>query len=200
MPIIRLEHRRRPARHYRHLSPPRSSRHWHFEIDPPSEADMAARCADVLGRNLPWLVAEKDGEVLGFCLCQLVQAPPGVPLLGGRFDLCGRRCRAWAWAASCWPSWPCKRKRWACAGARGDWRLCQRWLHRAAPRTGVHRCGRDALGGLEIWRLARHRAHGKTLGAGTRLHRNNAPHEEQNLAAWLAFVGFGPAPFLSAMA
>ena len=37
-----------------------------FEIDPPSEADMAARRADVLGRNLPWLVAEKDGEVLGF--------------------------------------------------------------------------------------------------------------------------------------
>ena len=37
-----------------------------FEIEPPSEADMAARRADVLGRNLPWLVAEKDGEVLGF--------------------------------------------------------------------------------------------------------------------------------------
>ena len=37
-----------------------------FEIDPPSAADMAARRAEVLARGLPWLVAEKDGQVLGF--------------------------------------------------------------------------------------------------------------------------------------
>ena len=37
-----------------------------FEIDPPSEADMSGRRADVLARGLPWLVAVKDGEVLGF--------------------------------------------------------------------------------------------------------------------------------------
>ena len=37
-----------------------------FEIDPPSEADMAARRADVLGKGLPYLVAESAGEVLGF--------------------------------------------------------------------------------------------------------------------------------------
>lgn len=38
-----------------------------FEIDPPSEQDMAARRADVLSRGLPYLVAEgEDGQILGF--------------------------------------------------------------------------------------------------------------------------------------
>jgi phosphinothricin acetyltransferase len=37
-----------------------------FETTPPSEADMQARRADVLGKNLPWLVLERDGVVLGF--------------------------------------------------------------------------------------------------------------------------------------
>ena len=47
-----------------------------FEIDPPSEADMAARRADALGRNLPWLVAEKDGEVLGFAYANWFKPRP----------------------------------------------------------------------------------------------------------------------------
>ena len=37
-----------------------------FETEPPSVADMAGRRADVLSKNLPYLVAERDGEVLGF--------------------------------------------------------------------------------------------------------------------------------------
>lgn len=37
-----------------------------FETTPPSEDDMRARRADVLGKDLPWLVAERDGQVLGF--------------------------------------------------------------------------------------------------------------------------------------
>ena len=37
-----------------------------FETSPPSEDDMRARRADVLGKNLPWLVLELDGEVAGF--------------------------------------------------------------------------------------------------------------------------------------
>lgn len=37
-----------------------------FEIDPPSETDMAARRADVLAKGLPHLVVEQAGEVLGF--------------------------------------------------------------------------------------------------------------------------------------
>ncbi len=38
-----------------------------FETTPPSVADMGARRADVLGKGLPWLVAQDDGgQVLGF--------------------------------------------------------------------------------------------------------------------------------------
>ena len=37
-----------------------------FEIDPPSATDMAARRADVLGKGLPYLVVEEEGQVLGF--------------------------------------------------------------------------------------------------------------------------------------
>ncbi|MFM9900668.1 MAG: N-acetyltransferase family protein [Polaromonas sp.] len=37
-----------------------------FETDPPSVADMTARRADVLGKGLPYLVAEQDGVVVGF--------------------------------------------------------------------------------------------------------------------------------------
>ena len=37
-----------------------------FETEPPTAAEMAARRADVLGKNLPWLVAEVDGAVVGF--------------------------------------------------------------------------------------------------------------------------------------
>ncbi|MET1116137.1 MAG: N-acetyltransferase family protein [Comamonas sp.] len=38
-----------------------------FEVEPPSETDMATRRADVLGRGLPYLVAAgDDGQILGF--------------------------------------------------------------------------------------------------------------------------------------
>jgi L-amino acid N-acyltransferase YncA len=37
-----------------------------FETTPPTLADMTARRADVLAKGLPWLVAEEDGQVLGF--------------------------------------------------------------------------------------------------------------------------------------
>lgn len=37
-----------------------------FETDPPSAADMTTRRADVLGKGLPYLVAEQDGQVVGF--------------------------------------------------------------------------------------------------------------------------------------
>jgi phosphinothricin acetyltransferase len=37
-----------------------------FETTPPTAADMATRRADVLGKNLPWLVIEDGGQVLGF--------------------------------------------------------------------------------------------------------------------------------------
>jgi L-amino acid N-acyltransferase YncA len=47
-----------------------------FEIDPPSETDMAARRGDVLSRNLPYLVAEQDGQVLGFAYCNWFKPRP----------------------------------------------------------------------------------------------------------------------------
>lgn len=37
-----------------------------FETTPPTLAEMAARRADVLGKGLPWLVAEEGGQVLGY--------------------------------------------------------------------------------------------------------------------------------------
>jgi L-amino acid N-acyltransferase YncA len=37
-----------------------------FETEPPSQADMSARRADVLGKNLPYLVLEEAEKVLGF--------------------------------------------------------------------------------------------------------------------------------------
>ena len=37
-----------------------------FEIDPPGRADMAMRRIDVLGKGLPYLVAEQAGQVVGF--------------------------------------------------------------------------------------------------------------------------------------
>lgn len=37
-----------------------------FELEPPDMAEMARRRADVLSKALPWLVAEADGQVLGY--------------------------------------------------------------------------------------------------------------------------------------
>jgi len=37
-----------------------------FELDRPDEAEMARRRDDVLSKGLPWLVAERAGQVLGY--------------------------------------------------------------------------------------------------------------------------------------
>jgi L-amino acid N-acyltransferase YncA len=37
-----------------------------FETTPPTEPEMAQRRADALGKGLPWLVVEEDGQVLGY--------------------------------------------------------------------------------------------------------------------------------------
>jgi L-amino acid N-acyltransferase YncA len=47
-----------------------------FETEPPTPADMANRRADVLSRNLPYLVAERDGELLGFAYCNWFKPRP----------------------------------------------------------------------------------------------------------------------------
>ena len=47
-----------------------------FETEPPPETDMAARRADVLAKGLPYLVAEQDGQVLGFAYCNWFKPRP----------------------------------------------------------------------------------------------------------------------------
>ena len=37
-----------------------------FELDAPDDAEMTRRRDDVLSKGLPWLVAERDGVVLGY--------------------------------------------------------------------------------------------------------------------------------------
>jgi L-amino acid N-acyltransferase YncA len=37
-----------------------------FELEAPDEAEMARRRDDVLGKGLPWLVAERAGRVIGY--------------------------------------------------------------------------------------------------------------------------------------
>lgn len=47
-----------------------------FEIDPPGSTDMAVRRADVLGKGLPYLVAEQAGQVVGFAYCNWFKPRP----------------------------------------------------------------------------------------------------------------------------
>ena len=48
-----------------------------FETEPPSEAEMAARMAEVLDAGAPWLVARApDGEVVGFAYAAQFRARP----------------------------------------------------------------------------------------------------------------------------
>jgi L-amino acid N-acyltransferase YncA len=37
-----------------------------FELEVPDEAEMTRRRADVVGKDLPWLVAEQSGQLLGY--------------------------------------------------------------------------------------------------------------------------------------
>jgi L-amino acid N-acyltransferase YncA len=47
-----------------------------FELDPPDLAEMTRRHADVAGKGLPWLVAERDGSVLGYAYANHFRARP----------------------------------------------------------------------------------------------------------------------------
>ena len=47
-----------------------------FEIEPPSQEDMTARRSDVLGKGLPYLVIEENGQVLGFAYCNWFKPRP----------------------------------------------------------------------------------------------------------------------------
>jgi phosphinothricin acetyltransferase len=47
-----------------------------FELEAPDEAEMGRRRADVLGKGLPWLVAERGGHVLGYAYANLFRPRP----------------------------------------------------------------------------------------------------------------------------
>lgn len=47
-----------------------------FEIEPPSPEEMAQRREDVLAKGLPYLVAEENGQVLGFAYCNWFKPRP----------------------------------------------------------------------------------------------------------------------------
>jgi L-amino acid N-acyltransferase YncA len=47
-----------------------------FETTPPTQEDMTGRRAEVLVKELPYLVAEKDGQILGFAYCNWFKPRP----------------------------------------------------------------------------------------------------------------------------
>ena len=47
-----------------------------FELDPPSEAEMARRRAAILEGGYPYLVAERDGELLGYAYAGAYRTRP----------------------------------------------------------------------------------------------------------------------------
>jgi L-amino acid N-acyltransferase YncA len=47
-----------------------------FEVEPPTEADMTQRRADVLDKGLPYLVAVNGAQVLGFAYCNWFKPRP----------------------------------------------------------------------------------------------------------------------------
>lgn len=47
-----------------------------FETEAPSEAEMTRRRDEVLSRQLPYLVAEDDGQILGYAYANWFKARP----------------------------------------------------------------------------------------------------------------------------
>lgn len=47
-----------------------------FELDPPSQQDMATRRADVLAKGLPYLVACEGAQVIGYAYCTWFKPRP----------------------------------------------------------------------------------------------------------------------------
>jgi L-amino acid N-acyltransferase YncA len=48
-----------------------------FELDPPTRDDMAKRRSDILSLGLPYLVAERDGAILGYAYAGRYRPRPG---------------------------------------------------------------------------------------------------------------------------
>jgi len=48
-----------------------------FEIEPPSVEDLSGRRKEVLKRGLPYLAADLDGELVGYCYASTYRPRPG---------------------------------------------------------------------------------------------------------------------------
>ncbi len=72
-----------------------------FETEPPSQADMAQRRADVLGKGLPWLVAEDAGVVIGYAYCQWFKPRPAYRFSAEDSVYLRPRRSGAAWAVRC---------------------------------------------------------------------------------------------------
>ena len=176
-----------------------------FELEAPDAAEMARRRDDVLSKGLPWLVAEQDGQVLGyayanhfrprpayrFCVEDSIYLHPEAQGRGvGRVLLAElvARCEA--------------------AGARQMLAVIGDTANQGS--IGVHRAlgfehvRRAAVGGLEVRPLARRGA--DAASAGRRCQQSAAGRgvvrrpRSKALATWLAVIGgaFGAAPLLPA--
>jgi phosphinothricin acetyltransferase len=47
-----------------------------FELEPPSEAEMLRRFTDIVARDYPYLVAERDGAIVGYAYASAYRARP----------------------------------------------------------------------------------------------------------------------------
>ena len=72
-----------------------------FETTPPTQTDMTGRRADVLAKGLPWLVAEEEGQVLGFAYCQWFKPRPAYRFSAEDSIYLAPKPQAKAWAPCC---------------------------------------------------------------------------------------------------
>ena len=117
-----------------------------FELDPPSIEEMRQRRAAVLAQGMFYLVAEIDGEVVGYAYATPYRPRPayrhtvedsvyvktgrgGLGIGGKLLAALVERCAAAA-GARCWPWWAtaATRPRWRCTPARASipWARCGR--------------------------------------------------------------------------
>lgn len=59
-----------------------------FELEPPTVEEMAHRIESTLPKY-PYLVAEREGLVVGVCLRQPAQGQRSLPMVSGRDRICG---------------------------------------------------------------------------------------------------------------
>ena len=169
---------------------------------------MARRRDDVLGKGLPWLVAERDGEVLGyayanqfrprrayrFCLEDSIYLAPTRPGPGRRPPAAGRAAGALRSARRA-------------PDAGGDRRLGQRRLDRRAPRARLraHRRAASAAGWkfdrwLDVVLMQKRARPRRSTRRPTQPMTRRSSATSKTLATWIALLGgsLGPAPLLPA--